>query len=138
MVGDRSYDIIGIGLENESVYCSGNRNFSQTYCTSAINCTTSSTATISNQSTGVGAAFKLPTGTYTAMSAMLYYDVDKRVPTVTEMNAYGDYSHATSTVTHDQSAYGYTISSAGIILNYTISSYYDAIPSAVAHWDGTW
>lgn len=136
----RSYDIIGIGFDNDRVYATGAKTFSQTYCVTAMSCSSSSIADIANQQAGVGASFKLPTGNYVFMSSYLYYNVTKKngVGTITTTAAYGDYSHATSNVTQGQAANNYTVGYGGIGLYNTISSYYDAIPKATARWNGSW
>lgn len=136
----RSYDIIGIGLEDEKVHYVANRKLRQTYCTSVTDCSVGVTATFKNMETGVGAVYKLPTGTYVEMSVYMYFDVDKRsgVGTLTELYAWGDYSHATSSVTQSQATSGYTIGSGGIYIEADLSSSYDAINKATAYWSGTW
>jgi len=136
----RSYDIIGIGLDRTKVYASGNRTFSQTYCVTAMTCTSSTTADINNQQGGVGASFKLPSGSYVFMSSYLYYDVSKKsgVGTITSTAAYGDYAHATSSVTQGQAADNYAVGAGGIGLYSNIASYYDHMNTATAYWTGTW
>jgi hypothetical protein len=136
----RSYDIIAVGLDRESVYASGSRTFSQTYCVTAMTCASSSIADINNQQGGVGASFELPSGSYVFMSSYLYYDVSKRsgVGTLTELGAYGDYAHATSTVTQSQAANNYVVGYGGINLYSNIEPYYDYMNKATAYWTGTW
>lgn len=136
----RSYDIIGIGLDQDKVYASGNRTFSQTYCVTAMTCSSSSVADINNQQTGVGASFKLPSGSYVFMSSYLYYDVSKRngVGTLTNTASYGDYAHATTNVSQGQARDNYAIGYGGIGLYSNISSYYDHFNYATAYWSGNW
>ena len=136
----RSYDIIGIGLDGAKVYASGNQTFSQTYCVTAMTCSSSTTADIDTQYGGVGAAFKLPSGSYVFMSSYLYYDVSKRpsAGTITSTAAYGDYAHATSNVTEGQAANNYSMGYGGIGLFSTIAPYYDHMNEATAYWTGTW
>ena len=136
----RSYDIIGIGLEQDDVYASGNRTFSQTYCVTAMSCSSSSIADIKNQVGGVGASFKLPSGSYVFMSSYLYYDVSKQpgVGTLHSTASYGDYAHATSNVTQGQAANNYVVGYGGINLYSNIESYYDYMNKATASWSGSW
>ncbi len=136
----RSYDIIAIGLDRNKVYASGNRTFSQTYCVTAMTCASSSIADIKNQQGGVGASFELPSGSYVFMSSYLYYNVSKKsgVGTITSTAAYGDYAHATSSVTQGQAADNYAVGYGGINLYSNISFYYDHMNEATAYWTGTW
>ena len=139
MPSTRSYDIIGIGLDDDYVYVSGNRTFSQTYCTSITSCQTSTTADIKNQTTGAGASFQLPSGSYVIMTSYFYYDVGKKSGVYpTSLYAYGDYAHATQTVTQSQ-AYGYYgIGYGGLYLYSDIAGKYDSMNDARAHWTGYW
>ena len=136
----RSYDVIGVGLDKEKVYASGNRTFSQTYCVTAMSCSSSSTAKIKNQITGVGASFKLPSGNFVFMSSYLYYDVSKKNSgtTLKSLYAYGDYAHAVKTIDGTVADNNYAVGSGGINIYSTINSYYDEIPHADAHWTGNW
>lgn len=68
----------------------------------------------------------------------MYFNVDKKSSmTITELNAYGDYSHATKTIS-ESNAKNYSITRAGIVLQDSIASYYDAISYAQAVWTGSW
>ena len=139
MPSTRSYDIIGVGLDDQYVYSSGNRTFSQTYCTSITSCQTSTTANIKVQSTGVGASFKLPSGSYVIMTSYVYSDISKKSGTnPTSLYAYGDYAHATESVTEIQADAYYTIGYGGLNLYPDISFKYDHMSDARAHWTGTW
>lgn len=135
----RSYDIIGIGCMSSAVYVSGDsQRFSQTYC---IGNSCTNTATYSSRATssnGSGVNFKVPSSTsITSMQSFFYYDVEKNSNTVTFMLAYGDYSHATQTITENSSKLFY-VNQSGIVLNDSIESYYDSIDSADAEWYGSW
>lgn len=135
----RSYDIIGLGLEGEKVYVSSNPIFSQHYCTTSGSCTTTNSATVKTFEGGVGATFKLPEGSMSEMSSYLYYNVAKGVNyTLTELHAYGDYSHATSNVTQSQGSNYYTVGTGGIYLYSEVSGYYDSIAYAMSTWYGSW
>ena len=136
----RSYDIIGIGCDSAVVYISGNtQRFSQTYC---IGNSCTNAATYSSRSTGAngsGVSFKVPSSTsITSMQSFFYYDVNKNTTnTVTYMLAYGDYAHATKTITAG-AAQGFEVHQGGVIPFDSIESYYDSINSANAEWEGSW
>ena len=53
------------------------------------------------------------------------------------MNAYGDYSHATKSISGG-SAQGFYVDAGGIDLDESIVSYYDTISKATATWSGSW
>lgn len=132
----RSYDIIGIG-HISTVKVSGKLNFSQEYCISGGGCSTGLAYTGTTTSTGSTAIFKLPTGTLTALIQSFYFDVDKNASTVTSQKAYGDYSHATKTVSK-ANALNHTIGKSGITLKGSSIDYYDEISTVVATWSGSW
>lgn len=135
----RSYDIIGIGLDYDDVYVSGNKTFSQTYCVTAMTCTSSSTANIRTQTGGAGATYKLPEGSYVHMASYFYYDVSKKISgTLTSTHAYGDYAHATETVSEYAATYYYSVGFGGLNLYSSIAPSYDYINCAQADWYGTW
>ena len=133
----RSYDIIGIGF-NDDVYIASFVNFSYTYCISNGSCTTDTLFYDKKKlSTGGSAVYKLPGSEARSLSAVLYYDVAKdTTDTITRLDMYGDYSHATENVS--SSIYSdYTINVNGIVLGAGLTSY-DAIPTAQSTWGGTW
>jgi len=136
----RSYDIIGIGCMSSKVYVDfSSLRFSQTYCV-GNSCT--NTATYSSDyvgANGSGVSFKVPSSTsITTLQSFLYYDVNKKSSsTVTYMIAYGDYAHATSTISAG-SAQGFWVDQGGIDLDDNIENYYDTIDSANATWNGSW
>lgn len=133
----RSFDIIAIG-KNSNTYISEGPYFSQRYCTSSTDCYTSFTHTVKTSSTGAGATCQLMTGSLYSLKINIQYDVAKNGNyTLYGLEAYGDYSHATTTVTHDQ-AQNYTVNTNGINLDSSIYSYYDSIPTADVYWNGVW
>lgn len=137
MPSTRSNDIIAVGLNSNKVSYYGNRTFSMTYCNSNNNCTTSNSATFKNSSTGLGASFGLPTGTLSSLNMYFYYDVQKSANQVTSMSAYGDYSHATVSISAP-AATNYSVNTSGIILGSSIVNYYDEISPSIANWSGNW
>ena len=136
MPSKRSYDIIGIGFD-DPVYINSSVYFNYYHCDSNGNCTTSSTYYDKKKtSTGGSAVYKLPSSAV-SLSSTLYYDVSKNTSnTITRLDMYADYAHATSTVS-GSTASNHLITSNGIELNSNIS-YYDAISCAVSTWGGTW
>lgn len=134
----RSYDIIGIGF-NDEVYISSFVNFSYYYCNSYNECTTSSLYYDKKSlSTGGSAVYKVPSGDLAALTASLYYDVSKNTTnTLTELSMYGDYAHATTNITPDLYK-NHTVNNNGLQLYSSISTKYDAIPYAQSSWIGTW
>ena len=133
----RSFDIIGIGKSPNVTFGDG-PYFSQTYCTSANNCHISYTSTIKTGSTGAGATCQLMTGNLYSLQINILYDVKKNTNlTLYGLEAYGDYSHATTTVTNSQAQH-YSVNSNGINLTSEIYSYYDAISTAEAYYSLVW
>lgn len=140
MPSKRSYDIIAIGFQPSKVQFNSSVLFQQQYTTSSGTSYTSVTCIPKQGSNGGSAVFKLPTGTMTALSSYLYYNVRKADDsiTITEMDAGGDYSHATSNIS-ESNAQNHTVNHAGgIILDSDIEDYYDDIGVATASWYGTW
>ena len=139
MPATRSYDIIGIGFD-PIVSRDGNLVFSQNYCIST-SCTSASAHNNSYQGlNGAGVSFKLPSSTsITTLSSYLYINVEKynSSDTITSMLAYGDYSHATSTISSGNATL-YYVNQAGVMLSNSIRSYYDTMSTADAYWTGTW
>lgn len=133
----RSYDIIGIGFKNNlepsGIY------FEENYCRSSSECyqTTSYYEFVGLQ--GVGAMFKIPSGTLTELEQFLEFDIAKKDAdlTITSQYAVGDYSHATSAIGYE-TAKDFTVTLGGINLGSSISAYYDNISTATAEWTGTW
>ena len=136
----RSYDIIAIGIQPSQVIVVANPVFNQTSCVDTSCTNTSLTNNKVYDNNGGGASFALPTSTsITSLRQYLYFDVQKRYgnETLTQMNAYGDYAHATRTI-NSGGATGYYINQAGIILSSSIEDYYDTIDTADAVWTGSW
>lgn len=135
----RSYDVIGVGYENDNISIETSVNFSYTHCISTGECTTSTLYyDKKNLSTGGSVVYKLPSHDITALTAVLYYDVIKNTSdTITQLEMCGDYSHATSSSTGYTQYSGQYVTIDGILLG-SYGGYYDAIPCAMAGWQGTW
>lgn len=133
----RSYDSIGIGYY-ASVKYNANLNFNQTYCLTNGTCKTLTTYYPQYFSSGTSATFKIPEGSLSSLSQTIFFDVTKNVDaTITSQAAYGDYSHATKTVTVAQ-AKSFSVGTSGIQFNNGIGNYYDDIMPAIATWSGSW
>lgn len=133
----RSYDIIAIGI-NPSVSIASSISFNQYYCFNNGECKNNSTYYSKSTASGGGASFKLPTGDLKVLNSTIYFDVKKNInATILKQDAYGDYAHATSSVSNTQSQ-NYTMNTLGINLNSSISNLYDSIPVAQATWNGNW
>lgn len=132
----QSYDIIGIGFL-ASVKLHGNPTFIQNYCTTT--CSSSTASYMQAFPTGVGATFKVASGNLISLNTEFYFDVEKNTTaTVIKQKAYSDYSHAITPVLLT-SAMNYQVNSTlGIVLNSSVSSYYDALSVADATWTGSW
>ncbi len=133
----RSYDIIGIGFY-KTVKVKSDLHFKQDYCYNSGGCSSSTTNYPQTFTTGAGTTFKIPTGDLSSLTQTFYFDVDKNTTaTLTSQEAYGDYSHATSTISLTN-AKKYVVNSTGISLNSGVTSYYDTINKATATWTGKW
>lgn len=135
----RSYDIIGIGFE-DNVHITSGVIFGYYYCDASGNCP-ESTAYYNkkNLSTGGSVVYKLPSGDIRGLGSVMYYDVEKNnsSETITFLEMCGDYSHATANVS--QSNIGnYTVNINGLQLYSSIAGYYDSIPCSSTEWGGTW
>jgi len=140
MPSTRSHDIIGIGFQQAYVQLNSSVHFQQNYTYSTGSSASSVTCVPLSGTMGGSAVFKLPTGSLSKLSSMLYYNVRKANDnnTVTHMDAGGDYSHATSTISETMAQRHSVNHSAGIILQDSIVNYYDDINVATASWYGTW
>lgn len=140
MPATRSYDIIGVGIEGGKVRISGGSMvFNQNYCISNSCTNTNTINSSSTSSTGGGVSFKLPTSTsITSLSSYVYFTVLKvGSSTITSLSAYGDYSHATKSISGG-TAQGFYVDAVGIDLDEALIPYYDSIDRAIATWSGSW
>lgn len=134
----KSYDIIGVGFEDNKIYIDSSVYFNFYWCNSSGNCTTdASYYDKKSKSTGGSAVYDLPNSPV-SLSATLYYDVAKSTSnTITSLRMCGDYSHATSNVSIAQAA-NHDISISGLELGSGTIGYYDEIPCAISTWNGSW
>lgn len=133
----RSYDIIGIGFYQSVKVKNNNTFFTQEYCISGGSCYTSSINYPQVFNSGAGTSFQLPSGSLNSLNQTFYFDVEKNTSsTITTQLAASDYSHATSSISLNNSK-KYTVNTNGIALN-GVSSYYDSMNAAKAYWSGSW
>lgn len=134
----RSYDIIGIGFYT-NLQPHSNINFIQEVCYVGGSCSSSNTGTRQIFNAGAGVSFKLPSGSLSLLKQTIYFDLEKKTTsTLVMQDAYGDYAHATSTISETNSQKYSVVGSSGIVLQSSIVNYYDAIEPAHAVWYGTW
>lgn len=135
----RSYDLIGIGFNN-NVKLSGKTTFAQVFCVTSQVATCSSTTahSLKNTSTGIGASFVLKSGEYKIITVGLYFDVAKNTSsTITSQIAAGHYIHATSTVPYDP-INSISLGNYGIIIDGSMKPYYEFIDPVKSTWSGSW
>lgn len=126
----RSFDIIGIG-HYSSVRASTLPYFQEYYCYTYGGCSTAGTNIPKNESTGDSTVFPLNTGNINYLDISIWYNIEKVNPnsTITQLYAAGDYAHATSYIS-SSTASNYFMSVGGLVLDSSISGYYDSIQSA--------
>lgn len=133
----KSYDIIGIGFD-DPVYINSSVYFNYYWCNSSGDCTTASDYYNKKKlSTGGTAVYKFPSQAH-SLSATLWYDVSKNTTnTIPTLTMYGDYSHATTSVTASNTT-NHNITYNGILLGGSIIGYYDEIPCSITAWGVNW
>lgn len=138
----RSNDIIGIGFYGSVQPVASSRTFELYYCRNSNGChSTSAMAVKQTFSNGSSAVYSLPSySDLYALRATYYFDVSKTDSslTIVHQGAFGDYSHAITSVTPLQAINHQVIQSIGIELDDSIVDKYDAIDEANAHWYGSW
>lgn len=133
----RSYDILGIGIDT-NVKINSSLYFQINYCFTSGVCESNNVFTRKISTTGGTAIYKLPSGSLSSMSSYLYFDIAKNTSsTITQLKAYGDYAHATQNISLTN-AKKHSINRGGIILENSISGYYDNMTTAVASLSTNW
>ena len=131
----RSYDIIGIG-HHSTVRISTGLQFRQEYCETDGSCGTNYINTPQTFNNGAGTSFLLKSGNLSSLKVIFYYYVQKNTnATINTLHAYGDYAHATTTVS-DTASQDYVVSVGGLNLGSSIIASYDGISSAHAVLSG--
>lgn len=139
----KHYDIIGIGIEESKVYpvidSQVIRAMFSYEANNACYDTITNSGTWTKSSTGYAVKFKLPytsySGTWTGLNVYMYFDVAKQNSnTINVLNAYGDYSHATSYFTN--TSFSFSVGYAGISISASYVNKYDAISTSQATLTG--
>ena len=136
----RSYDIMGIGIEASKVQINASIAFRQDWWTSSNTTGYGLACYPKTQSTGGLVMFPLPSGSLQTLESYMYFTVDKKpgVSTVYSLTATGDYAHATSSVTNNVYNYMSVNVATGIIVSSPYANSYDDMDEAVAQFSGTW
>lgn len=141
MPAKRSYDIIGIGWEAYNVTLLATPYIRQDFTYSGGSTGYDSGGTYQHWNGGASYVIDLPDSTsITKLSSYMYLDVGKAsgVGTIYGLMATGDYSHATSNISLTNAKKHTVNYGAGIVLDSSITSYYDTMTEATATWTGTW
>ena len=138
----RSNDIIGIGFFGSVQPVANTRTFELFYCRTSNGCHATSAMAVKQTFTyGSSAVYSLPSFTdLISLKATYYFDVSKTNSslTIVHQGAFGDYSHAITSVTPLQAINHEVVQNAGIYLDDSIVDKYDAIDEADVHWYGSW
>lgn len=136
----RSYDIMGIGIEANKVQINSGIYFRQDWWTTSDESGYDTGNYQITQSTGGIVLFPLPSGSLDTLEQSMYFHVDKKpgVNTVTSLTATGDYAHATTSVTNNVYNYMSVNYGNGIEVDYPYTSSYDEMNPAIAYFAGTW
>lgn len=143
-----NYDIIGIGIESNKVYgVSSSKYIKAIHSYNSLNACFDkqvNTGTWSNSASGYSVKFELPFVaasvnyvTWTGLDVYMYFDVAKTNAndTITALNAYGNYRHATSNFANG--TFSFSISVGGVIsIGGSYDSKYDSISTAQATLTG--
>lgn len=141
----RHYDVIGIGFSNSSIYAESDtmEQYDTTCYMTSSDCSTKSIPTFKVFDTGVGARYNLDTSLFAeTILSRLYYNVRKLsgAGTITQLDAYGWYRHATSDSVTSSQASAFTVTREGISFSSsTVDGNFDELPAAShAIWNGSW
>lgn len=134
----RSYDIISMGFSSTYVNIVLSPSFTLLYTQGGYTYRSSS-AYVREFVNGAGAVFQLPSNCVT-LNQDFFFDVAKNdtSSTITVLNSFGDYAHATETVNPTTVNNNYTANMAGIFLNSSITNKFDAMTETDVTWTGTW
>jgi len=140
MPSERSWDIIGIGIEADKVHMISLVDFREDWKTGNGTLLYTEGCAPKNESTGGSAMFELPSGSIQKLEAYLYFLVYKNtgVGTLSSIEAVGDYAHAEESVDEDDAFDAYTINVLGFEFDTPFHNYYESSIEAVAMFAGTW
>lgn len=136
----RSYDIMGIGIEASKVQINSGIDFRQDWWTTSDTSGYSTGRYDKTTSTGGIVLFPLPSGSLETLEQSMYFYVDKKpgVNTVTSLAATGDYAHATASVSNNVYNYMSVNVAGGIEIDNPYANSYDEMNEAIAYFNGTW
>jgi uncharacterized protein YpmS len=138
---ERSWDIIGIGIEANKVHLASTVIFREDWLTTSLEADYTDSCGIKDEGTGESAVFQLPSGSLETLEAFMYFNVYKNenVGTLTSIVAVGDYAHATQNVTFTGVYPNYTVNHAlGIDFDEPYANIYESSMPATALFVGTW
>ena len=140
MPSQRSYDIMGIGVEASKVQVNSGIIFREDWWKTSGTSGYTTTCYPKTQSTGGSVMFPLPSDSINDLEQYMYFTVDKipGVNTVTSLTATGDYAHATVSVTNSVYNYFSVNYFTGLVINSPYLNSYDEMDEAVANFVGTW
>ena len=140
MPNKRSFDVMGIGLENDKVAMSTSIIFRQDWTYTGGSTGYDASCYPKETSYGALVAFQLPSGSLTSLQSYAYYNVMKKpnVGLITSLYATGDYAHATATSDSGVRYYMDIYDSVGIEIDSPYATYYDEIVPAIATFLGEW
>jgi hypothetical protein len=141
MPSDRSYDIIGIGIEPAKVHLASLIMFRADWKTGSGDLDFTDVCSPKYETTGGSAVFELPTGSLQKLEAYTYFNVYKNndVGTLNSIIAVGDYAHATDNVDVEDMFDYYTVNHVeGISVDEPYHNDYESSTAAVATFLGTW
>jgi hypothetical protein len=141
MPSDRSWDIIGIGIESDKVHIISSITFRADWKTGGDELLYTENCAPKEEETGGSAMFELPSGSLQRLEAYTYFLVYKNtgVGTLSGIEAVGDYAHATETVDEDDAYDAYTINhAAGFEFDSPFHNSYESSIAATAIYAGAW
>jgi len=140
MPSNRSYDIMGIGIEANKVQINSGIDFREDWWTTS-NTTDHTTGMYEKiESTGGVILFPLPSGSLDSLEQYMYFNVIKKsgVGTIYSLTATGDYAHATATVSNNVYNYMSVNVAGGIVIDNPYANSFDEMSAAMANFIGTW
>lgn len=140
MPNNRSYDIMGIGIEANKVQINSGIDFREDWWTPSDTAGYTTANYPKIQNTGGVVLFPLPSGSLDSLEQYMYFTVDKKpgVGTVYDLTATGDYAHATVTVSNNAYNYMSVNYVTGIEIDTPYANSFDEMDEAVANFVGTW
>lgn len=140
MPSQRSYDIVGIGIEPSKVEIDAAIIFRQDWQTTGGTYGSSTACAPKEQTTGGSVLFQLPSGSLSTLESSIYFDVSKKsgVGTISSLYATGDYAHAIVSVSNNAYYYYSVNHGTGIVVSNPYANSYDSIVPAQAAFSGTW